>query len=145
MLCVLSCWVVSFSRTSVIFPSILFMLFPLSLFKRAWILSFADWLTSSMGALLISLSSWSSMLFMYSVIVFRFCMLKTLLLKFFIFFGGKGGKCFMHHNTKRHHVWDSLPGLAVGPICLLDILPCVLPTKTRPCCCLSSILLCVIS
>ena len=77
MLCVFSCWVVSFSRTSVIFPSVLFMSFTLSLFERAWILSFADWLTSSMGALLISLLSQSSVLFMYSVIVFGFRMLKT--------------------------------------------------------------------
>ena len=60
---------------------------------------------------------------------------------FFFFFGvGKGGNASCTVTPK-----GAMCGtLAIGPIRLLDILPCVLPTKTHPCHCLSSIPLCVI-
>ena len=74
---VFSCCVVSFSRTSVILPSVLLMLLPFSLFVRAWILSFIDWLIFSVVALLTRVSRRSRALFILFCVVSGFCVLKT--------------------------------------------------------------------
>ena len=71
---VFSCCVVSFSRTLVISPNALLMSLPFSLFARAWILSFVDWLMFSMVALLTRVSR---ALFILFCVVSGSCVLKT--------------------------------------------------------------------
>ena len=48
----------------------------------------------------------------------------------FIYFGGKRGECFTHHNAEAPCVGLS-PGLASGPKARLDGVPCVLPATSR--------------
>lgn len=47
---------------------------------------------------------------------------------YFFTFGGKKGKCVMHHNSSGA-VCGTQARLASGPECPLDGVPCILPTK----------------
>lgn len=50
----------------------------------------------------------------------------------FIYFGGKGGECFTHHNAEAPCVGLS-PGLASGPKARLDGMPRGIPHPTFSC------------